>query len=79
MPLWKWMKQNCLGSLLMRRLARSFWDVENKLTYHCRHCSFVWNAWEGNFQKVLVHEKTHTNTSKKKKQAQDIVLTEGAD
>ena len=32
MPLWKWMKQSCLGSSLMGLLARSSWDVENKLT-----------------------------------------------
>ena len=29
------------------------------MTYSCKHCNFKWDAWEGNFQKVLNHEKTH--------------------
>jgi len=29
------------------------------MTYHCKHCSFTWNSWESDFEKVLIHEKTH--------------------
>ena len=58
---------------------RHFWDVETKLTYHCRHCSFVWDSWEGNFQKVLAHEKTHKNAPKNKKQAKNDVSSESED
>ena len=32
---------------------------KNKMTYHCKQCSFTWNSWQGNFEKVLLHEKTH--------------------
>ena len=55
------------------------WDVEIKLTYHCKHCSFVWDSWDGNFQKVLAHEKAHKITPKKKKQAKANILSESED
>ncbi len=29
------------------------------MAYHCKHCNFKWDAWKGDFQKVLDHEKTH--------------------
>jgi len=29
------------------------------MTYRCKHCSFKWDAWEGDIQKVLDHEKAH--------------------
>ena len=29
------------------------------MAYRCKHCNFKWNAWEDDFQSVLVHEKTH--------------------
>ena len=63
----------------MRCLLKDSWDVETKLTYHCRHCSFVWDSWDGNFQKVLAHEKTHKITPKKKKQAKANILSESED
>ncbi len=34
------------------------------MTYSCKHCNFKWDAWEGNIQKVLDHEKTHLKNSK---------------
>jgi hypothetical protein len=34
------------------------------MTYSCKHCKFKWDAWEGNVQKVLDHEKTHLKKSK---------------
>ena len=36
------------------------------MAYHCKHCNFRWNAWEDDFQKVLVHEKTHLENNKLK-------------
>lgn len=63
----------------MRCLLKDSWDVETKLTYHCRHCSFVWDSWDGNFQKVLAHEKAHKITPKKKKQAKANILSESED
>ena len=63
----------------MRRWVKRSWDVEIKLTYHCKHCSFVWDSWDGNFQKVLAHEKTHKNAQKNKKQTKDDVLSERVD
>ena len=29
------------------------------MAYRCKHCNFRWESWDGNFQKVLDHEKTH--------------------
>ena len=29
------------------------------MAYHCKHCSFRWDAAEGDIQKLLNHEKTH--------------------
>ena len=29
------------------------------MAYHCKHCSFKWDASEGDIQKLLIHEKTH--------------------
>lgn len=29
------------------------------MAYHCKHCSFTWDAVEGDVQKLLLHEKTH--------------------
>jgi len=29
------------------------------MAYRCKNCNFRWDSWEGNFQKVLDHEKTH--------------------
>jgi hypothetical protein len=34
------------------------------MTYSCKHCNFKWDAWEGNFHKVLDHEKTHLKNKK---------------
>jgi hypothetical protein len=34
------------------------------MTYSCKHCNFKWDAWEGNIQKVLDHEKTHLKKPK---------------
>ena len=34
------------------------------MTYNCRHCDFTWNTGEGDFQKVLMHEKTHRRPEK---------------
>lgn len=34
------------------------------MTYRCKQCNFKWDAWEGNFQKVLDHEKTHLKNAK---------------
>ena len=65
--------------MIMRCLLKDSWDVETKLTYHCRHCSFVWDSWDGNFQKVLAHEKAHKITPKKKKQAKANILSESED
>jgi len=39
------------------------------MTYHCKHCGFTWNSWEGDFEKVLIHEKTH-------KKKQDLIVKE---
>ena len=55
------------------------WEEEIRLTYHCRHCSFVWESWEGDFKNVLAHEKTHKNHSgqkRSKKQNDDIKISE---
>ena len=52
------------------------WEEESRLTYHCRHCSFVWESWEGDFQNVLAHEKIHKKNSKSKKQNKDILSVE---
>ena len=35
------------------------------MVHNYRFCDFTWNAWEGNFKNVLVHEKTHRKTSRK--------------
>lgn len=32
------------------------------MAYHCKYCNFKWNSWQGNFHKVLEHEKTHVET-----------------
>ena len=29
------------------------------MAYRCKNCNFRWDESEGNFQKVLDHEKTH--------------------
>jgi len=34
------------------------------MTYHCKHCKFVWNFADGDIQKLLAHEKTHDITAK---------------
>ena len=34
------------------------------MAYSCKHYNFRWDAWEGNFQKVLNHEKTHLKNLK---------------
>ena len=34
------------------------------MTYSCKRCKFKWDAWEGNIQKVLDHEKTHLKNTK---------------
>ena len=35
------------------------------MTYNCRYCDFTWDAGEGNFADVLIHEKTHKNSMSK--------------
>lgn len=43
------------------------------MAYNCRHCNFTWNAWEGNFKNVLIHEKTHKKTSRKQDSTRNSV------
>ena len=35
------------------------------MTYHCKHCKFVWDFADDDIQKLLAHEKTHNVTAKK--------------
>ena len=38
---------------------------EYLMTYNCRYCDFTWNTGEGNFENVLIHEKTHKKSMSK--------------
>ena len=29
------------------------------MAYHCKHCSFSWDASQDEIQKLFLHEKTH--------------------
>ncbi|MDH3780073.1 MAG: hypothetical protein OES15_04355 [Nitrosopumilus sp.] len=29
------------------------------MAYRCKHCSYSWDASEGDIAKLLAHEKTH--------------------
>ena len=35
------------------------------MTYNCRYCDFTWDTGEGNFENVLIHEKTHKKSMSK--------------
>jgi len=32
----------------------------NKMNYKCTDCSFKWSGYSDTFQKVIIHERTHT-------------------
>lgn len=32
------------------------------MIYNRRYCDFIWNRWGGDFNNVLIHEKTHKKT-----------------
>ena len=35
-------------------------NSQNKMKYNCKKCKFHWDGNSDTFDKVLIHEKTHT-------------------